>query len=117
MAVQKPADRVTGEGAPAARQEEVQSPAMGRCDRGLLNFSVEACDYIPELTRTAPCFIDPVRFVRDGSLQLGSGLVHLLYGLTMSTPMMTTFTFPRFSAQCSTSRDSVIKPPGPAAFT
>jgi hypothetical protein len=38
------------------------------------------------------------------------------YGLTTSTPMRTTFAVPWFSAQCSTSRDSVMKPPGPTVF-
>jgi len=38
------------------------------------------------------------------------------YGLITSTPMRTTFAVPWFSAQCSTSRDSVMKPPGPTVF-
>src|SRR6267143_1960875 len=34
------------------------------------------------------------------------------YGLTISTPMITVFAPLRFSAQCSTSRDSAMNPPG-----
>src|SRR5439155_1650872 len=46
----------------------------------------------------------------------GEALFSQRQGFTMSTPTSTTLAPPRFSAQCSTSRDSVMMPPGPSVL-